>query len=600
MTPRGPDDEGVETFEMETGCVGLGNRRLAVIDTSSAGHQPMVDPDLGVALAFNGMIYNFSEIRNRLLGDGYAFNSDSDTEVLLRAYCRYGKGCVEHLRGMFAFAVWDARSRELFLARDRLGIKPLYYFSSDGRTVFASQVRALLASHFVPFRLSKVAIESYLASAAVAEPLTIVDGVRSLPPGHSATISDSGVSIRRWWTFPGESELAVDRTTAVAEFRELLDESVRLHLVSDVPVGVFLSGGLDSSLLAALAVRNEAHVRTLSVSFDEPAYSEETYADAVASQLKTDHVDVRLSARELLDWSSEAFSAMDQPSYDGINVFAVSRAAASSGLKVALSGLGADELFNGYSFAKRIRQLHRLHHVPRLPRRLAATVLAQLPGSRKLKPAAWLGGSFSRDASYELLRRAFLPAEIEQIMPGRTGMDRSGRPMAITPGPHLSRDLAVAEMSSYMLNVLLRDTDAMSMSQSLEVRVPFLDDAVVDWSLRLSASVKGDLPKSIPRAAAHGLIPDQVLARRKQGFVLPLEKWMRREMRPRMDASFREPPREVDGIVDTTAVRQVWATYKSRESSRFVASFEWLRPWSLFVLYEWIANTRDSLPARSA
>ena len=600
MTPRGPDDMGVETFGTENAHVGLGNRRLAIIDPSPAGHQPMVDEARGVALVFNGMIYNFAELREHLIARGETFESKCDTEVVLRAYGHYGRDCLRHLRGMFALAIWDSRASSLFIARDRLGIKPLYVFQADGRVAFASQVKALLATSVVPFKLSSEAVESYLASAAVDEPLTIIDGVRSLPAGHYATISAAGMTVERWWDFPSSPDATVDRAGAIERLRELLRESVSLHLVSDAPIGVFLSGGLDSSLIASLAIERNAHVRSLSVTFGETEYSEQPYVDAVVKRLGTDHVDVRLSAGELLLWSREAFEAMDQPSCDGINIFTVSRAASDSGLKVALSGLGADELFNGYGFADRVVQLERLRRMPHLARAVLGAALAGTPGSRAVKPAAWLRGDLAPTASYELLRRAFLPREIRRLMPGHDGRNLAGRPGVVRSGPDMALALSVAEMSSYMRNILLRDTDAMSMSQSLEVRVPFLDDHVVDWSLRLPAETKGQAPKSLLLEAAQGLVPREVLARRKQGFVLPLDHWMRHELRAQVDHLFRSPPAVLEGLLDVRAVLDVWQRYLRGAAAPLVSSYEWLRPWSLYVLYEWTANAAACMPPPAA
>jgi asparagine synthase (glutamine-hydrolysing) len=596
MTPRGPDDVGVETYASEAAQVALGNRRLAIIDPSPAGHQPMVDDERGIALVFNGMIYNFAELREHLVARGEIFRSHCDTEVVLRAYAHYGRDCVQHLRGMFTLAIWDSRVNELFIARDRLGIKPLYIYQTDGRTLFASQVKALLATGAIPFNLSPAAVESYLASAAVDEPLTIIDGVRSLPAGHHATISATGTVVQQWWNFPSAPEGRVSRAGAVERLRELLRESVGLHLVSDAPIGIFLSGGLDSSLIARLAVERSANVRTLSVTFGETEYSEQPFVDTVVKCLGTDHVDIPVSGDELLRWSGEAFDAMDQPSFDGINIFAVSRAASQSGLKVALSGLGADELFNGYGFAERIVQLERLQRTPRIARASAGAALAQVPGARTIKPAAWLRGELPQGASYELLRRAFLPREIRRLMPGHDGRNLVGRPRSVHSGPYMALELSVAEMSSYMRNVLLRDTDAMSMSQSLEVRVPFLDDDVVDWTLRLPTETKGHAPKSLLLEAARGLVPTQVLRRRKQGFVLPLEGWMRHELRTRMDDLFRSPPSVLEGLLDVHAVLDIWRRYLRGASSRLASANEWLRPWSLYVLYAWTANAEGAAP----
>ncbi len=267
LIPRGPDDHGIATSSGERGSASLGSRRLAIIDPSPAGHQPMVDAERETTIVFNGMIYNFGDLRERLSAEGEPFVSDCDTEVVLRAYGRYGRDCVRHLRGMFAFAVWDERRRELFLARDRLGIKPLYYTERDGWFLFASQVKALLRTGRVPAELSAPALDTYLAFGAVSEPLTAIEGVSALPAGHTALVREGTVTVARYWEPPAEPDASLAAQDAADELCAVLEDTVRRHLVSDAPLGVFLSGGLDSSLVAALAAQASSRVRTVSVAF---------------------------------------------------------------------------------------------------------------------------------------------------------------------------------------------------------------------------------------------------------------------------------------------------------------------------------------------
>ena len=340
MVHRGPDDDGLEVFDAPGFKVGLASRRLAIIDPSPLGHQPMHDPERGTTIAFNGMIYNFAELREELIREGVAFASRCDTEVILKAYGRWGDDCVRRLRGMFAFAIWDARENRLLLGRDPLGIKPLYYAEQDARMLFASEVKALLASGLVERKLSSAGIASYLSFGAVTEPLTAIDGVLSLPAGHRAVYANGRLVVERYWTPETEPALQVSEAEAVAELRHRLDESLRLHLVTDAPLGVFLSGGVDSSILACLAAHETSRLRTISVVFEQSELSEDRWIDAVTEQIGSEHLRVSLTPEDLLAWSDEAFRAMDQPSFDAINTYVVSRAASESGLKVALSGLG--------------------------------------------------------------------------------------------------------------------------------------------------------------------------------------------------------------------------------------------------------------------
>ena len=587
MQARGPDDEGVESFG--EGHVCLGNRRLAIIDPSPAGHQPMVHPETGQAIAFNGMIYNFRELAAQLEAEGERFTSDCDTEVILRAYARYGPDCVHHLRGMFAFAIWDPRTREVFLARDRLGIKPLYYAEPEGRLLFSSHVRAILATGLVERRLSAAGVRSFLATGAVADPLTIADGVLSLEAGHRARWSATGgLRVERWWAPPAHADYAGSREDAVRELRERLEEAVRCHLVSDAPLGIFLSGGVDSSLMAGLAARQTDHVRTVSVVFDDdPAFSEERYQRLVADKLGVENVAVSLTGDDLLRRADRAFGAMDQPTIDGLNTLAVSSAAAEAGLKVALSGLGADELFNGYGHVDRVRRLERARALPApVGRVVGRGVTAVRKDSASKKMALWLGGELPRGRSYELLRSLYLPTDLGRLMrsPAANGIPR---PDALNGSGDVFNEVSSLDVTNYMRNMLLRDTDAMSMSVSLEVRVPFVDNELVDWTLRLPGALKDGERKALLVDATRDVLPEEIFTRRKQGFVLPIERWLRSSLHDEVQTAVTAPHAGVAELVDTAAATGEWERFLGGDAT-------WHRPWALYALERW---ARSALPA---
>lgn len=571
MTARGPDDQGIESFDHPGGFAVLGSRRLAIVDPSPAGHQPMLDPERGYAVTYNGMIYNFRELRRELEAAGERFRSDCDTEVVLRAYATWGRGCVERMHGMFAFAIWDPGAAALFLARDRLGIKPLYLAEVNGGVYMASQVKALVAAFPSLRELHPGAVASFLSSGAVAEPLTSFPHVSALPAGHTAVVNSTGVHTSRYWS---AAEIAEQMETSPASEPEatlgaLLREAVATHLVSDVPLGVFLSGGLDSSLLAALAAQEEAHVRTVSVVFDDRSLSEDHYSQLVARHIGSEHVRLELGAAELRNWLPDAFAAMDQPSFDGVNTYAVSRAAAESGLTVALSGLGADELFDGYGYHARLERLDLLKRLPAPVGRAAAAVAGRVGARRHgTKLSAWLTADYPPGSGYGLLRGLFVPAEVEALsgVSGTNGYRPDGLP------------LIVAELDNYLRNVLLRDTDSMSMANSLEVRVPYLDDAVVDWSLRLPAKLRRD--KRVLAGVATGLLPAEVARRPKHGFLLPLDEWMRAEYAGEVRDVLHSLPAPVAELVDQAGVAEVWQAYNERRSG-------WLRPWALYSLARW-------------
>src|SRR5215217_1632300 len=354
---RGPDDHGLSTHEFRGGEVILGNTRLAIIDTSPAGHQPMTDPQTGNCITYNGETYNFNELRKEIGGE---WVSNTDTEVVLRAYRKWSVDAFRKMRGMFALAIWDKPKQTLLLARDPMGIKPLYYYAGKGHLIFASELRALLAGGLVPRRLSAAGVDSYLANGSVQTPLTIVEGVRQLLPGHYLRVKACGENIdvsEIEFACPKHEGAECSRDEAVARLRAELKESVRLHLVSDVPLGVFLSGGMDSSALVGLLSRvSDQQPKTFSVVFDEAAYTEAPFSRAVAERFNTDHSEIRLSEGRLLEILPSAIAAIDQPTMDGINTFVVSDAVKREGITVALSGLGGDELFAGYpSFRRALR-----------------------------------------------------------------------------------------------------------------------------------------------------------------------------------------------------------------------------------------------------
>ena len=583
---RGPDDSGVWRLEFQEGQVALGNTRLAIIDTSSAGHQPMLDPETGNCITYNGETYNFKDLSALIRVNP---RSKTDTEVVLRSYGELGLSCFNLIRGMFALAIWDDRKRELVLARDRFGIKPLYYFVSDQLVVFASELRALLATGLIPRNLSRPGLDSYLATGSVTAPLTMIEGVSQLLPGHSLRVkaTDSGslvCTLAKFTTDEPEAPRVETRDEAVAQLRAELEESIGAHLVSDVPLGVFLSGGMDSSALVALMSKGSAQrPKTFSVVFAEADLSEEQYSRAVAQRFNTDHCEIRLDEEQLLEMLPDAIAALDQPSMDGVNTFVVSRAVKSAGVTVALSGLGGDELFAGYPSFRR------------------ALKLASMPaGSRRvLRAAAAVGGSLSRgsvrrEKFMQMVGSGGTPAEVYRI--SRQLFPTGSWPQMNTDEHGSDRDvvnrISRLELEGYMANTLLRDTDSMSMAHSLEVRVPFVDVKVVDFVLALPGEWKlsrdhANAPKALLAAAVADLLPRDFLARRKMGFTLPFEKWMQGRLRSQIASVFEDTKRLGDAGVVADDARELW-----RKFLRAPRAVGWSRPWSLFVLAEWCRLNR--------
>jgi asparagine synthase (glutamine-hydrolysing) len=489
---------------------------------------------------------------------------------------------------MFAFAIWDSRTQELFLARDRLGIKPLYYSVPDSDTfVFASQVKALLASGLVARKLSLSGLASYLDFGAVSDPLTIVEAVSALPAGHVAVLRDGRLKLNEYWTPPADDSASLaEERNVVADLRARLENTVAGHLISDAPLGVFLSGGLDSSTLAALAARHTDHLRTISVVFRERAYSEEPFIESVTRKLGSDHTRVTLGSSDLRDLLEEGFAAMDQPSFDGLNTFVISKAAHDAGLKVALSGLGADELFDGYGYRTRVIALERLRRLPTPLGRICAPAMRLLRlGSNDDKLRHWLSGSAAPGTSYELLRRLFLPDEVAKLVPAHPASDALPRPERVDLRSDPRRQVSVLDLTNYTRNVLLRDTDAMSMSNSLEIRVPYLDNQFVDWSLRLRAATSGTGKELLVRSV-RDLLPDEIVGRRKQGFLLPIAPWMRRELKSEVGRTLAAPPEIAAALLEPLRVIDIWHEFENSRRG-------WLKPWALYALYKWAASVDE-------
>jgi asparagine synthase (glutamine-hydrolysing) len=578
---RGPDDQGIS----QAGESILGNTRLAVIDTSPAGHQPMNDPVTGNWITYNGETYNFRELRKEIGGE---WLSNTDTEVVLRAFRKWGVDAFRRMRGMFALAIWDEAKQQLVLARDPLGIKPLYYYLSENEFVFASELRALLASGLVPRRLSSAGVNSYLASGSVESPLTIIDGIKQLLPGHCLQVraNEAGKIELSDTAFVNSNhgEKVSDRAEAVARLRSELEESIRLHLVSDVPLGVFLSGGMDSSALVALISRiSNQRPKTFSVIFDETAFNEAPFSRAVAERFQTDHTEIRLTEERLLEILPEAIAAIDQPTMDGINTFVVSKAVKNAGITVALSGLGGDELFGGYPSFKRAIKFNSMSQMSR-------RVLRAASGVGKIA----LNGSVQRHKFWELVESDGEPEDVYRISRQLFSKDSITRftgheadPIK-TNGNHYRLDtvntISRLELNGYMTNTLLRDTDAMSMAHSLEVRVPFVDTKVVDYVLSLPGEwkLRNTGPKSLLADALADLLPRDFLARPKMGFTLPFEKWLQRNLRTEVSSVLQDASRLSASGLNTQAVEKVWNNFL--EKPRAVG---WSRPWSLYVLAKW-------------
>ncbi len=541
LAHRGPNDRGC--YLNASRSVGLVHTRLSILDLSPAGHQPMKTADGRYTIVFNGEIYNFRKLRSELENNGCSFHSDSDTEVLLQLYAHYGAAMLQRLEGMFAFAIWDEVEQTCFLSRDPLGIKPLYY-SLEGGLAFASELRALLATHLCPRRIDPQSLAQYLLFGSVPEPGTIVDGVRALPAGHSLQWSAKGVSVTSYWE-PSYSSEPIDYPTATMRTKAALRDSVERHLVSDVPVGVFLSGGLDSTSLLALATEISGQsLETFCISFDEAEFNEGEVAQRTAKHFNCRHHDWRLNAKEGRELIEKFLTTIDCPSNDGFNTYCVSQLASQSGLKVVLSGLGGDELFGSYPSFQKVPQLLAWHKTASMlgPCRklIGQTLTKYRPGSNWARLGVYLQTKGKELAAYWAMRGFFTPSETDEIVRHYTGQSCQQACMqyldqAIPAQPTTVDSVAYLETTRYMRNQLLRDSDVFSMAHGLELRVPLVDKTLFETvnkipvKLRLKAG-KQLLCDAVPE------IPEWILNAPKRGFRFPFENWVKQEWNNELEA----------------------------------------------------------------
>lgn len=602
LAHRGPDDSGTVIVDCSAAApcqLGFAHTRLSIIDLSPLGHQPMQDPVTGNWIVYNGEIYNFRELRKELEAADVEFKSQSDTEVILAAYRVWGESCLTRLGGMFAFALWDAQRKRLLLARDPIGIKPLYYHQSEQTFIFASEVRTLLQTGLVPRRTDPTGVLSYIEFGSVYEPWTIVEGVKAVPAGHVLTLENGSVSTREYWNpLPSSRAESIQQSgngIATADrLPVILRDAVLSHLVSDVPVGVFLSGGIDSSALVAVLSKNGVRANTFSLVFQEEEFDEGQYSREIARRFGTEHHEIPISLQDTLAALPEAICAMDQPTIDGINTYLVSAKTRAAGVKVALTGLGADEMFAGYSNFRRVPRMEslvqRLGRMPKLARRPLAASMALFGGrsDRNRKLAEMAGGGDPIVHPYFLARLLFGSADREALFsaPDYAASQQSlDRVLQESVVASQSLDpvnrVSYLESHCYMRNTLLRDSDFMSMAHGLELRVPFLDRVLVEACFRIPGARKleGKLPKALLLASLGAELPREIVNRPKRGFTLPFERWLRGEMRPMVEDTLMKSDWDQTSI-NTGAVREVWSRFLAAETS-------WSRPWSLFVLQRW-------------
>ncbi len=612
---RGPDDDGVEIVDAGPFSVGLGQRRLAIIDVSPAGHQPMVNPRTGSVLTYNGELYNFQPLREKLKALGYSFRGHSDTEVILYALDEWGPKCIQDFNGMFAFAYYRPRERTLLLARDAMGIKPLYYTTRNGVLAFASEIHPFVQTGLVPRDINMAAVAGLLAYGAVQEPLTFYKDIVNFRAGcyQQFTLTTGGTiepgPLTKHWDFPALNHSWTE-ASAVERIRETLDAAVRDHMISDVPVGMFLSSGLDSTILTGLAAKHTERLRTFTVGFaDQPDMSESDPAARTAALMNVEHTDIQITGNDALEWTKAWFDIRDQPSFDGLNTYIISKAVRQRGIVVAQSGLGGDELFGGYiSFEdtpRIMRTIERLSWLPgraRYPLFNLAAMLRHRAAGEKL---ADIGKGQPRPMRVALLRRrAISDKRLHRmgLFADKLGLDEMFIPHeAVRAALEMNQgdddgDVIAAvsryESQFYMRNILLRDSDKLGMASSLELRVPMLDRRMLDLAYSIPGNIRlpsGKANKHLLRKAFPEFLRPELQAQGKRGFALPIGRWMAGPLRELCEGALHEV--KAREIVAPRKVDMIWNTFISAPDDPM-----WSRAFVLCALGIYLRNADRAAP----
>src|SRR5579862_9109241 len=590
---RGPDADG---FFSENN-ISFGHRRLSIIDLSSAANQPFIDNTGRYIMVFNGEIYNYKQVKQ--LVPEYHFKTSSDTEVIIAAYAKWKENCLQYFSGMFALAIWDRRENEMFIARDRFGVKPLYYFIDDNKFLFASEVRSILASELVKRKINSTALLEYFTYQSFSYPYSPVKDIFQLEAGSWMIIKDKKIEKKKYWNVsePLADFDFEDGKKVHAKVKSLMLQSVERRLVSDVPVGAFLSGGIDSSSIVGLmGEAGNGKPNTFNISFEEKDFDESYYADVVAKKFNTNHTRILLKPTTFLDELQSAIAAMDSPSGDGINTYVVSKAIRDKGIKVALSGVGGDELFAGYPLFDQFLQLQKnewLWMLPLKARNLLANVFFKKQSLNKQDRLRQLLNLHSPgiENAYPVSRQILSPkliASLTSLLPDTdckfstaVQQDLINQKESIEKLPLLSQ-VSVAEYLGYTQHTLLKDTDQMSMASSLEVREPFFDPDLVRFVLSVPDKFKkGTHPKTLLIESLKPLLPEEITERKKQGFLFPWEIWLKNELYLFCERSIKNISKR--DFINGENLSNYWKRFLDGDKNT-----RWSEIWLFVVLENWM------------
>ena len=588
---RGPDFTDI--YLDSTVC--LGHNRLAIIDLDSKSNQPFISNDKNLVLAYNGEIYNFLELKKQL-SKSYKFKTESDTEIIIAAYNTWGIEMVYKFNGMFSFALWDKTKEELFLCRDRLGIKPLYYLEINQSIIFSSSLKAVKSLHAEDLNVKEDDLLDFIQYGTVHQPNTILERVKSVPRASFLKISNQETKIFEYWNLFENTILSKTVKEPLKNVEKLILESVENRLISDVPYGIFLSGGIDSSILVAAASKvSNQNTNTFSVVFKEKGFDERKFSRMMASKYKTNHFELELNPDDILHQIEEPFKFMDHPSVDGINTFFISKQVHQKGFKMALSGAGSDELFAGYPVFKQVFELENkkwLYSFPPQLRNLFGKLLIKQKQSLKSKKMAEILNLklLQLPYFYPIFRKILTNDAISKLTdirnisyenyPFKWGLSEIDSKKRGSRYPLISK-ISALEIETYLQNVLLRDADQMGMANSLEIRVPFLDHNLVEYVLSLPNELKFPTsPKKLLIDSTNGWIPDEIIHRKKMGFVLPWENWMKNELCSFCEESILNL--DYYSAFNMVRVNSLWKDFLNGKPN-----VNWIQVWSLVVLGKW-------------
>ncbi len=596
---RGPDDKG--TWIDQSSNIALAHRRLSILDPSISGHQPMHDEEVGCHIVFNGEVYNYIEIREQLIAKGHQFTTGTDTEVILRAYREYGRDCLQHFNGMFAFALWDEREQVLFLARDRLGIKPLYYYEqSDGTFIFASEIKAILKALDKPPRVKTELIDKYMSFGYVPGEETLHEGIKRLLPGHYAILSNTNFSIEKYWDLTFNNEVDKGFDYYLSNSKGLLNSSIDLRLRSDVPLGIFLSGGIDSSaVVGLLAERVSEPLKTFSVAYDFGSqYDETEYARQVSKKFQTDHHELFITPTQFRDFIPEYIHLMDEPVTESaaISLYFLSKLTKES-VTVVLSGEGSDEIFAGYDLYKYMLMIERFRSViGSRASSLVSALASQVPINNKLTKYMVLAGQpieerYKGISTYEEYHKELLyrPDYKEHLINnGNTATDKFLQDIfKATENKDVISRMLNFDIKTWLVDDLLIKADRMSMAASLELRVPFLDHRLVEFAATIPShyKVKNNQGKYLLKKMMDGLLPNSIIQRKKMGFPTPLKMMFQNELSDYANDLLLSEDAKIANYFSKGRINQLLEehTSKQKDNHRIL--------WQLIVLEEWLGKS---------